>query len=326
MADAVPPSTPQMPSSSDRIAAAIAKLRSLTQVNVQAQWRFFLGELPVSQATQASSWQNWAPVTLNAKNHVSWAKGRQVLWLGQRIGVPHNLNGYPLQGLTLRLALTWWAEVAQIYVNGKRVQEGDLFDATTRLLLSPAVSQNASFEVAIRLESPGHDNGALVKSLCIYELADQSVSPPEPGFVADELAVLKEFLTASPDRLETVAQAVGQLPWSVLTVCDRRSFDQSLTTLRQQLQPWGNFVKQRRIQLLGHAHLDMAWLWPLSETWQVAERTFRSVLHLQKEFPELSYCHTTPALYEWMQNNRPELFAAIKAQVAAGRWEVAVAP
>ncbi|NJR64938.1 MAG: alpha-mannosidase [Leptolyngbyaceae cyanobacterium CRU_2_3] len=328
MADAVIRATSQGPSSSDRIAGAITKLRSLTQINVQAQWRLYAGELPASQATQAASWQSWAKVTLNTKNHIAWAKGRQVLWLGQRIGVPHNLNGYPLQGLTLRLALTWWAQVSQVYINGKLVQAGDLFDATTRLQLSPAVSHNATFDVAIRLESPGHDNGALVKSLCLYEFADQTVNPcPEPGFVADELAVLKEFLTAfAPDQLETVAQALEQLPWAVLTVCDRLSFDRALTHLRQQLQPWGQWVKQRKIQLLGHAHLDMAWLWPISETWQVAERTFQSVLNLQQEFSELTYCHTTPALYEWMEKNRPDLFAAIKAQVAAGRWEVAIAP
>jgi len=322
--------TRAMPSSPsvEPIADAIAKLRSLTQLNIQPRWRYHLGDLSISQA--AANWQSWATVALNAKNHVSWAKGRQVLWLVQRIVVPHNLGGYPLQGLTLRLALVWWAEAAQIYVNGKLVQEGDLFDATMRLLLSPSVSHNDAFEVAIRLESPGHDNGALVKSLCVYEFPNMSANlpnPPEPGFVADELAVLQAFLTTfAPNQLETLAQSVGQIPWSVLTVCDRLSFDRALAHLRQQLLPLGKLVKQRKIQLLGHAHLDMAWLWTVSETWQVAERTFRSVLNLQKDFLELTYCHTTPALYEWMEKNRPDLFAAIKAQVAAGRWEVSVAP
>ncbi|MBW4658252.1 MAG: alpha-mannosidase [Drouetiella hepatica Uher 2000/2452] len=324
--------------SSDRLAEAIAKLRALTQISVQPQWRCHWGDASISQV---ATWQTWAKVLLNAKNQVGWAKGRQVLWLAQRVLVPHNLGGYPLQGLTLRLALTWWAESAQVYVNGKLVQEGDLFDATTRLLLSESVRHNDAFDVAIRLESPVHDNGALVKALCIYEsdsyefdsyesdsyeFADRA-DPPEPGFVADELAVLREFITAfAPTQLESVAQAVGKIPWSVLTVCDRISFDRALANLRQQLQPLGKLIKQRKIQLLGHAHLDMAWLWTVSETWQVAERTFRSVLNLQKDFPELTYCHTTPALYEWMEKNRPELFAAVKAQVAIGRWEVSVAP
>lgn len=326
MADAATLSAPAS-SSGDRITEAIARLRQLTQLSVQSQWKFHLGDLPIAQAIQAATWQNWEMAAPNTKNHIAWPKGRQVMWLGQRIWVPHNLNGYPLQGLTLRLALTWWAQSAQVYVNGQLVQEGDLFDAVVRLSLSASVSHNATFDVALRLESPGHDNGALVKSLCLYELANQQVNPcPEPGFVADELAVLQVFLTAiDPKQLNSLAQALEQLPWAVLTVCDRLSFDRALTALRQQIQPLGKLVNQRQIQLLGHAHLDMAWLWTVGETWEVAERTFRSVLALQKEFP-LTYCHTTPALYEWMEHQRPELFAAIKAQVAAGRWEVAVAP
>ena len=334
MTSAAPGSASQSSSASDRIAEAIAKLRLLSQLSVQSRWRFYQGDLPVAQATQAATWQTWAAVSLNVKNHVAWQKGRRVLWLGQRIIVPHHLGlpnaqgGYPLQGLTLRLALSWWAQVAQLYVNGKLVQEGDLFDATTRLLLSSAVRQDDSFDIAIRLESPGHDNGALVRSICLYEFPNQTVNPcPEPSFVADELAVLREFTTTfAPDKLAAIATAADQIPWSVLSVCDRQSFDRALTQLRQQLKPLGDRVKLRQIQLLGHSHLDMAWLWAVNETWQQAERTFRSVLDLQKEFPELTYCHTTPALYEWMEKNRPDLFAAIRSQVAAGRWEVSVAP
>jgi alpha-mannosidase len=70
----------------------------------------------------------------------------------------------------------------------------------------------------------------------------------------------------------------------------------------------------------------MAWLWTVSETWRAAERTFRSVLGLQQDFPELIFCHTSPALYAWMEQNRPDLFAAIQAKAEAGTWDVAVGP
>lgn len=70
----------------------------------------------------------------------------------------------------------------------------------------------------------------------------------------------------------------------------------------------------------------MAWLWPIAETWQVAERTFRSVLDLQKDFPELTFCHTSPALYAWMEQQRPDMFTAIQAQVQSGTWDVGIAP
>ncbi|MBW4489599.1 MAG: alpha-mannosidase [Trichocoleus desertorum ATA4-8-CV12] len=311
-----------------QISEAISQLRQLTQLNVQTRWQMYLGDLPIVAATQPQQWQTWSTVQLNAREHIAWVKGQQVLWLGQQLVIPNDLQGYPLEGLILRLALTWWAESAQIFVNGQLVQEGDLFDCSTRILLSPSAQPGATIAVAVRLVSPGHDDGALVRSLSLYEVASNTANLDnrvEPGFVADELAVLQQYLgTFAPEKLAELAAAIARLDWSALNAGDRSplKFDQSLQQLRQTLQPYSDWIKQRQIYLLGHAHLDLAWLWPVSETWEAAERTFQSVLQLQQNFPELIFCHSTPALYAWIETNRPALFAAIQAQVAAGCWEV----
>ena len=65
----------------------------------------------------------------------------------------------------------------------------------------------------------------------------------------------------------------------------------------------------------------MAWLWTVAETWNAAERTFESALNLHQDFPELIFCHSTPALYEWMEQNRPALFEQIRQAIADGWWE-----
>lgn len=282
-----------------------------------------MADLPQSAALDPSRWQDWATAELNAKHHIPWPQGGQVLWLGQRLVVPKTLQGYPLQGLTLRLSLTWWATQAQAFVNGQLVQEGDLFDTSARICLSQRVAPGEAIALTLRLVSPDHDPGALVRSLCLYERPDYGLYPsPEPGFVADELAVLHHYLTGfAPQKLVEVATAAEQLDWS--TVTDQATFDQSLSRLRQDLLPLSDGLKQRQISLLGHAHLDLAWLWSIAETWEVAERTFTSVLQLQADFPELLFCHSSPALYAWMEQNRPALFEQIRAQAAAGRWEVA---
>jgi alpha-mannosidase len=260
---------------------------------------------------------------LNPRHHIAWEKGEQVLWLGQSLTIPEALDGYPLRDLTLRLALTWWAVSAEIFVDGARVQEGDLFDCRARILLREAAQPGEAIALAIRLVSPGHDDGALVASTYLYEIPDYATQPcPEPGFIADELAVLQTYCqTLAPKRLPELATAIDALDWS--QVGDRTQFDAELMALRDRLRPFSSWIKQRQISLLGHAHLDLAWLWPVSETWEVAQRTFASVLHLQAEFPELIFTHSTPALYAWIEEHRPDLFAAIQQQVDAGRWEVA---
>lgn len=304
---------------SDRpgVSDTILQLRQLTQTDVQSGWRCCFDDLTLKQVTQLD-WQNQAIGELNAKNHIAWSQGRKVVWLYQQWVLPKHLQAYPLQGLTLRMALTWWAEVAHVYVNGQLVQEGDLFDHSARVVLSAAATPGEVIWVAIRLVSPGHDDGALVRSRLIYESDYETI---DPGFVADELSVLQSYLAAlAPERLEELSAASKDLDWT--GVSDAAQFNQSLQQLRDRLQPLSALLKQHTIFLVGHAHLDLAWLWDVSETWSAAERTFISALNLQQDFCDLTFCHSTPALYEWIEQNRPDLFAQIQQQVKAKRWEI----
>lgn len=298
----------------------IAKLRALTQVCVQNGWRCYAQDLAEDAASSSKHWHDWLPAELNTKNYIVWSAGKQVIWLKQNFIVPHNLQGYPLTGLSLRLALTWWAEDANIFVNGKLVQQGDLFDSSARILLSSSVIPGSEITVALRLVSPSHDIGALMRSHCIYEALDV-----DPGFFADELAVLYKYIESfAPEELSLLTTAISKIDWAKVSHPDFRT---SIDTVRQSLllvieQNKILSPKQSKIEMLGHAHLDLAWLWTVSETWQVAQRTFASVLKLQQEFPELIFCHSTPALYSWLEVNCPDLFAEVKQQITANRWEI----
>ena len=76
------------------------------------------------------------------------------------------------------------------------------------------------------------------------------------------------------------------------------------------------------IRAAGNSHIDMGWLWPASETTMVVERTWSSALELMREFPGLTYTHSTAAAYEWMEEKYPALFEEIRRRVKEGRWEV----
>jgi alpha-mannosidase len=71
----------------------------------------------------------------------------------------------------------------------------------------------------------------------------------------------------------------------------------------------------------GHAHIDVAWLWTLDQTRQKAARTFTNVLRYMEQFPGYHYSQSQPQLYDFIRQDRPELFKAIQAQVKDGRWE-----
>lgn len=72
----------------------------------------------------------------------------------------------------------------------------------------------------------------------------------------------------------------------------------------------------------GHAHIDVAWLWPLAQTRQKAARTFSTVLRLMEDFPEYHFTQSQPQLYRYVEEDQPALFEQIRERVAEGRWEV----
>jgi alpha-mannosidase len=295
---------------------AINKLFQLGEISIQENWYSWHGELENIDRLDFGSWQQ---VSLNKKGYITFDRGQQVCWLAQKIIVPSQLKNYPLSGLNLRLCLTWWAEDAQVFVGGKLIAAGDLFDSTMRLLLSESVEDDREFVIAVRLVSPKHDIGALMRSKCIYE-NNYIAGAIDPCFVANELKVIKKYLeNFAPDRLSLLEVAINNIAWN--KVESRDLFDRSLQQLRKDIFPLSEIVKKRNFSLLGHAHLDMAWLWEVPETWIAAQNTFTSVLNLQKDFSQLTFCHSSPALYEWIEQNRPDLFASIQTAVKQGKWE-----
>ncbi len=72
----------------------------------------------------------------------------------------------------------------------------------------------------------------------------------------------------------------------------------------------------------GHAHIDVAWLWPLAVTRQKAARTFSNAVRNLERYPQFHFSQSQPQLYEFVRQDQPQLFEQIKQQVKAGSWEV----
>lgn len=300
----------------------ISKLRQQVQLEVQNNWHdiTLLNIVNLSQNLARVNLDRCPLAEVNEKGYLVFPQGRQVKWLAQKIVIPAALQNYPVSGLTLRLVLTWWAEEAQIFINGQLVQEGDLFDSSARVVITDNAQPEKEYLIAIRLTSPNHDIGALMRSHLLYE---ESYSPEQidPSLVAGEITVLSKYLTEfRAEKLELLGTILDKFSWH--NINDADLFADDLQELRSSLLPLGQDIQQRCFNLLGHAHLDMAWLWTTEETKEVAQRTFKSVLSLQQEYPALVFGHTSPALYEWIEQDNPELFDSIKDALRSNKWEL----
>ena len=81
------------------------------------------------------------------------------------------------------------------------------------------------------------------------------------------------------------------------------------------------FPAEGRVWLTGHAHIDLAWLWPLEETRRKARRTFYTVTGLMERYPNFRFNQSSAQVYAWIEQDDPALFEKIRTQVKAGRWE-----
>jgi len=75
-----------------------------------------------------------------------------------------------------------------------------------------------------------------------------------------------------------------------------------------------------QITAIGHAHIDSAWLWPVRETVRKVARTASNVVNLLEGNPELQFAMSSAQQYEWLKEQRPEVFARVKEAVAEGRF------
>ncbi len=151
-------------------------------------------------------------------------------------------------------------------------------------------------------------------------------SRPDPAMLRLEILAVRPIIAAyeagKSEREQELDAAVKAIDFSSLDQGNQSGFDASLRAAHDklaQLKPW---LQQFTIKAVGNSHIDMAWLWPWTETVEVVRNTFRSVLDLMREYPDFKFTMSSARTYEWMQEKYPDLFAEIEQRVKEGRWEV----
>src|SRR5262249_36277079 len=77
-------------------------------------------------------------------------------------------------------------------------------------------------------------------------------------------------------------------------------------------QAWPPDARTLMLYMIGNAHIDAPWLWPLSEADAVVHSTFRSALDRMKEDPELTMTTSSSQFYEWVAASDPAMLDEIR--------------
>ena len=75
------------------------------------------------------------------------------------------------------------------------------------------------------------------------------------------------------------------------------------------------------VGLIGHSHMDTAWLWHIGETVKKCARTYSNQLNLMEQYPEYKFIQSSAYHGEMIRTHYPELFERIRQKVLEGRYE-----
>jgi alpha-mannosidase len=120
-------------------------------------------------------------------------------------------------------------------------------------------------------------------------------------------------------RRRFLVSSAATVSASVAPALTLRALSQSRTTDSISRDSAAN---RKVLHVIGHSHVDAAWLWPWRDGENEVLNTFRSALNRMNETPEFRYSHSSSAHYRWVLRTEPEMFAEIKNRIEQGRWEV----
>jgi alpha-mannosidase len=82
------------------------------------------------------------------------------------------------------------------------------------------------------------------------------------------------------------------------------------------------YPSEGQLFVTGHAHIDLAWLWPFEETRRKVRRTFGTMLSLMDRYPNFHFNQSSAQAYAFVEQDDPALFKRIQARVKEGRWDL----
>lgn len=158
----------------------------------------------------------------------------------------------------------------------------------------------------------------------------------EGSVVEARIAVLKPTVKALAYDVEVLGDLAAHLPEAsprraaimavldevarLLTVIDESTAVRARAMLAPLLAQRGG-EPPLRFSAIGHAHLDLAWLWPLRESHRKTARTIATALRNLERDPDYVVGFSQPQQFQWLKDDHPALFRQLAKRVAEGRVE-----
>lgn len=139
--------------------------------------------------------------------------------------------------------------------------------------------------------------------------------------IAAELSYASKLSATQDDRFRSEIENVLDVLLASLEA-DGVITDSAAQFAEKLLAPLSEAAKKLTLLCIGHAHIDMNWMWGFQETASVTVDTFRTMLDLMNEYPGFTFAQSQASVYRIVEEFAPWMLDEIRARISEGRWEV----
>ena len=157
---------------------------------------------------------------------------------------------------------------------------------------------------------------SLALDLVMLTSKDKTISDPETQKITRQIELAKESYASQYDLSSFAQKGLHYLA--------EGKNDSVKTTMHDMLDAMIENtpdLSSDTIHIIGHAHMDMNWLWPYAETKKMMHDNFRQVVAFMEAFPDYTMLQSQVSIYKYIEQVDPPLFDKVKKYVAEGRFE-----
>jgi alpha-mannosidase len=329
---AIVPVIAQIPAPADPYKPVLDRLQATTTLPL-TKWKAINADMPHGEFSSDEASQSASGNLLSFPTQSAYQQSLPLpVWLYTAVEIPTAMAGFSASGSRVALDLGIGSNtgvMVTVFVNGNMVARGDQ-DSQVPIVLTQSAQPGQKLQIAVRILSSGlvgccggPDQVKLDRAQLLFTPAEPR---PDPAILRQEIVAAELLIAAYPDgkaqRQSQLDAAVKAIDLGALDKGDQAGFDTSLKAAQSKLDALKPYMSQFAIKAVGNSHIDMAWLWPETETVEVVRNTFRTALDLMREYPEFKFTASAAQAYVWMEEKYPAIFSEIEQRVKEGRWEI----
>ncbi|MTH54281.1 alpha-mannosidase [Bacillus mangrovi] len=264
--------------------------------------------------------ENWSPFTAGKDR---WGGYDKNFWFRTGFSVPEEMHGKPVVYEVITGRESFWDSINpqfKVFVNGELVQGLDHNHRIVRLTESAEAGKH--YEIVLHAHSGLEDVQVDLKTRI-------SVLETETEALYFNLKVALESSGALADTDKRRADLIEMLNHAVNLLDLRKPQSDAFHTsvreanayLEKTVYSGDMWHEGTTLQAIGHTHIDVAWRWTVAQTRHKVVRSFSTAIKLMEEYPEYIFMSSQPQLYQFVKEERPDLYEKIRQKIKEGRWE-----